>query len=248
MDYSYVARDTLTLINRENLPKSTNYYPEDIKFLLKEKREKKFHPEINILFTDTISAAQRLTKTLGEDLCVLNFASATRPGGAFLENQKAGQEESLCRSTSLFAHLENSEGYSLSRKNDLQSLYHDWVVFSPGIEYFKDSKGQKLENPFKTSIISCAAPNARKARRKNVDSKTINIVMRKRIEAVLSVASLQNQRHLLLGSWGTGCFGNSIYTVAKAFRESLRKYNFKSITFSLISERDFQVFKKIFNC
>ena len=62
----------------------------------------------------TLGAVQRLAEekgTTGDNLALLNFASARNPGGGFLGGSNA-QEESLARCSALYACLKDNPMYA----------------------------------------------------------------------------------------------------------------------------------------
>ena len=78
---------------------------------------------IEIKNETTLSAATHLLVS-GYKPVVLNFASATHPGGGFLSGALA-QEEYLARSSGLFACLENNPMYCFhrARRDSIYTLY-----------------------------------------------------------------------------------------------------------------------------
>lgn len=76
-------------------------------------------------------------------VAALNFASATHPGGGFLSGARA-QEESIARSSGLFACLEGREMYSWHRSR-LDAMYSDWIIYSPDVPVFRTDDGELLE-------------------------------------------------------------------------------------------------------
>jgi uncharacterized protein (TIGR02452 family) len=79
----------------------------------------------------TLAAARRLLD-LARKPVALNFASATHPGGGFLSGGLA-QEESLARSSGLYACLRNNPMYEYHRSN-YDPLYSNYAIYSPPAE------------------------------------------------------------------------------------------------------------------
>ena len=117
----------------------------------------------------------------------LNFASATRPGGGFLSGAQA-QEESLVRSSGLYACIKDSPFYEVHR-GLRDPFYSHHVIYSPDVPVFRDDVGSLLDRPYPCSFLTCAAPNKGAIldhypeRLGQVDG-----VMRSRIDRILDLA------------------------------------------------------------
>jgi uncharacterized protein (TIGR02452 family) len=80
---------------------------------------------VEITNETTLSAATRLIQQ-GLKTVVLNFASATSPGGGFLNGARA-QEEYLARSSCLYQCIRHNPMYEYHRtQND--PLYSDYMI------------------------------------------------------------------------------------------------------------------------
>src|SRR5208283_3500713 len=90
---------------------------------------------------------------------VLNFASATQPGGGFLSGSRA-QEESLARSSGLYACLSGNPMYEFHRTRR-DAMYTDYFVYSPDVPVFRTDEGNLLEQPWRCSFITAPAVNAK---------------------------------------------------------------------------------------
>jgi len=74
------------------------------------------------------------------------------------------QEESVCRSSGLFLTIKDSPIYGLCRGGDSnEGLYHDAVIFSPGVPVIKDDEGRLLPPARLHSVtfLTCPAVNAK---------------------------------------------------------------------------------------
>src|SRR5215475_8230912 len=91
----------------------------------------------------TLAAARRLI--LDHRTIALNFASARHPGGGFLSGSEA-QEESLARSSCLYACLEGRSMYPFHERHG-DTMYTDYVIYSPSVVVFRDNEGKLLETP-----------------------------------------------------------------------------------------------------
>ncbi len=160
-------------------------------------------------------AAQRRPQILA-----LNFASAVRAGGGFLAGAQA-QEETLARSSALYATLVNSEMYTANRAFD-DPLYTDHLIYSPAVPVFRDDAGTLLDTPYPCSFVTSAAPNAGAVLESDPTRQPqLEHALRRRIERVLAVAARHGYRRLILGAFGCGVFCNDPALVARLFREQL---------------------------
>jgi uncharacterized protein (TIGR02452 family) len=101
----------------------------------------------------TLEAAKRICKeNADENPFVLNFASAMSPGGGFLSGSQA-QEESLARSSSLYATLmANFEFYEFNRRGH-SCFYSDWMIYSPKVPVFRNDDGSLVEKPYLATFL-----------------------------------------------------------------------------------------------
>lgn len=181
--------------------------------------------EISITNRTTLTAGQALWETFPKLVC-LNFASAKRPGGGFL-NGSAAQEESLARSSTLYPTLQaQPEFYSFHRRQG-SAYYSSRVIFSPGVMVFREDSGRLLEQPWQTAFITAAAVNAGsiRGRGRGRDDK-IASAMEERIRMVLAVAAHHRQDALVLGAWGCGVFRNDPQQIANLFAKVLAEAPF----------------------
>jgi len=174
---------------------------------------------VEVVNEPTLAAAGRLLQA-GYEPAALNFASATTPGGGFLEGARA-QEEYLARSSALHACLRGCRMYAHHRGRQ-DPFYDDFVIYSPDVPVFRDDDGHLLDEPWRCTILTSPAVHAHGVRR-HVRSRVgeIEPVMRRRIGRVLAVAAGHRRRALVLGAWGCGAFGNDADMVARLFQKSL---------------------------
>jgi len=167
----------------------------------------------------TLEAARRLVEA-GSRPLALNFASALHPGGGFLIGARA-QEESLARSSGLYACLEGNPFYAFHKaQND--ALYSDYAIYSPDVPVIRRDDGTLLEEPFCCSILTCAAVNANHLLWGDTSRKgEIRPAMDRRIRRVLALAVHHGHDTLILGAWGCGAFGNDTEEIAALFRDAL---------------------------
>ena len=166
----------------------------------------------------TLAAARRLI--LDHRTIALNFASARHPGGGFLSGSEA-QEESLARSSCLYACLEGRSMYPFHERHG-DTMYTDYVIYSPSVVVFRNNDGSLLETPFTCSFLTAPAPNAGAVlQRDPTRGDDLRRALQSRINKVLSVAATQGYDTIILGAWGCGVFKNDPREVAAQFQAAL---------------------------
>ncbi|RJQ80799.1 TIGR02452 family protein [Pseudonocardiaceae bacterium YIM PH 21723] len=230
-----MAADTVAIIEAGGYPvdgrqipvprpgKPTLYLPEDELPALPTATG---HPVIEVTAESTLAAARRLAD---RDPAVLNFASAKKPGGGFRSGAEA-QEESLARSSSLIASLDQvPEFYDFHRRLPGQ-LYTSRVIYSPAVPVFRDDDARLLPAPYLTTFLTCAAPNVNGIQ----PPADIQQLLATRAHRVLQVAAAHGHHTLVLGAWGCGVFRNDPRHVAQAFRDALPDFAFQHVTFAIL--------------
>ena len=103
----------------------------------------------------------------GKKVAVLNFASATNPGGGVTRGASA-QEECLCRCSGLYSSLNVPETWDLfytPHRKSKNPIHNDDIIYTPSVTVFKtDTVNPALmqeKDWYKVDIITCAAPNLR---------------------------------------------------------------------------------------
>ncbi|MCU0574468.1 MAG: TIGR02452 family protein, partial [Syntrophobacteraceae bacterium] len=155
----------------------------------------------------------------GHRPAALNFASATHPGGGFLNGARA-QEEYLARSSGLYACLRDNPMYAYHRALR-DPLYTNYVIYSPDVPVFRADDGSLLEEPYTVSIITSPAVNA--IALPSARHEEIPEAMWERILKVLSAGAVQGHDSIVLGAWGCGAFGNDGWEIARLFQRALRE-------------------------
>ena len=171
-------------------------------------------PETRVQVTNetTLAAARRLFDA-GHRPLALNFANGIHPGGGFLNGAKA-QEETLCRSSALFATLHGDPMYAAHAARPLPDSTN-WAIYSPDVPVFRTDSGTALAQPWLLSFITCAAPYAPDVGHRSAD------LLEQRIHRVLAVARAYGHTSLVLGAWGCGAFGNDPRRTALGFHDAL---------------------------
>ena len=197
--------------------------------------------------TDTLSMALRRAKTITSSkdrVLILNFANPYVPGGGILDGARA-QEEDLCRKTTLYASLINNDAkpYYEYHRQRMDPYESDAMILSPHVEILKDRLYHYLDDTFVISALTCAAPILYQIRDEPSNEKQYQVLYQ-RIEAILRCAATYHYRHLVLGAFGCGAFGNNPYIVAKAFYDVITYFNydnksvddyFSTIDFAILS-------------
>jgi len=174
---------------------------------------------ISVANESTLSAARRLVDER-RNLVALNFASATQPGGGFLSGSRA-QEESLARSSGLYACLKGNRMYEFHQVRR-DAMYTNYAIHSPDVPVFRTDDGTLLEHPWRCSFITAPAVDAKAVLKRDPFRRSeIGTAMRERIGKVLTVAAVHGHDTVVLGAWGCGAFGNDGEEIAELFREAL---------------------------
>lgn len=209
-------------------------------------------PVIEVTNETTASAGLRLSSR-GQDVAVLNFASACNQGGGFLSGATA-QEEDLCRCSGLYACLKSKPMFYNHNNICDSTLYTDGIIYSPNVPFFRDQYNVLLETPFTLSVITAPAPNMRSMSESEYESMedTLRKTFLTRAKKVLQVAEAFGHKIIVLGAWGCGAFGNDPQLVATVFTEALAAVPaFEHVCFAVYDTREppivYELFSKIMN-
>lgn len=260
MNFCSYDKELSEAINKQN--QYTQIIPEEKDVVyptLTENNSKK--AKIIISKSKTFDAARKYTEGR---TAVLNFASATTPGGGVTKGSSA-QEESLCRCSTLYPTLTNErcwKEFYLPHRENLNPLHNDDIIWIPDVVVFKDDDYNKLDrNEWKEiSVITCAAPNLRE---KNVDifnvdeplkkpitDKELFDIHYKRAMKIFAVAAKKQVENLVIGAFGCGAFKNDPCVVAKAWKKAIEVFNYPMIfEFAIYDSKysnNYEVFKKVF--
>ena len=206
----------------------------------------------------------------GKHISVLNFASATNPGGGVTKGASA-QEECLCRVSTLYKCISASEiteafhkkHWRALKTGEMDSFYNDDCIQTCNVTVFKSDTAKTVLLPekdwFDVDVISCAAPNLRrmsqhdKQWKKNVTDQELLDIYKKRINRVLDIARYAKSEVVILGAFGCGAFANPPELVAKAMHASIdeHKYYFETIELAIYcplrDTSNYEVFAKEFS-
>ncbi|OMF97169.1 TIGR02452 family protein [Paenibacillus sp. FSL R7-0273] len=164
----------------------------------------------------------------------LNFASAKNPGGGFLGGSQA-QEESLARASALYPSISQMKEMYDYNRGRRTCLYSHYMIHSPGVPVFRDSRDLLLEEPYTVSMITAPAVNAGVVRERDPqEAPLIAGVMLERIRYILAVAAEQGHRTIVLGAFGCGVFRNDPAEVAGFFRQVLAEEDYQALFDSIV--------------
>jgi uncharacterized protein (TIGR02452 family) len=206
---------------------NTKLYKSDYEMVIPFK-SKTITTRFEVTKETTGEACRRLFEAGNNNIVALNFASAKNPGGGWLRGAKA-QEEDLSLCSTLYASQISKPDYYASNRSCGSPLYTDDIIYSPNVPFIRDEYGVLLDNPFFVSIITSPAPNAGMMLDKtDQDNKDIADTLRRRMDKILSIASLNNHETIVLGAWGCGVFGNDPEQVSRCFMDNFN-YSFNNI-------------------
>jgi uncharacterized protein (TIGR02452 family) len=222
--------------------------------------------KISLLEISTLEGARILTnehagQPVRPKVGILNFASARKPGGGFLNGAQA-QEESIARSSTLYPTLMTNvaqEFYALHNADPKGGYYSHAMIYSPGVLVFRDDDGGWTE-PLTVDVLTSAAVNAgvvrQRLRKRDADvaAEEIRIMeaMKERMGRLLFLFESQGVKNIVLGSFGTGVFRNDVNTVASIWVELLLKNDarfersFDRVMFAVLGHETFQTFEHVF--
>ena len=213
--------------------------------------------EISVTDERTFQSAKRLCGEYeGKRTAVLNFASATNPGGGVTKGSSA-QEEALCRCSTLYPCLKTDrlweKFYSMHRKR-ADVRYTDTCIYTPDVTVFKSDTAMPAlldeKEWYSVDVLTCAAPNLRQKPNNSMNPGTGRPVKvtdaellelhKSRGRKILSAAAENNADVLVLGAFGCGAFRNDPMIVARAYKEILAEFDgcFENITFAVYCQPD----------
>lgn len=235
------------------------------------KRQNVYLNNVFVTKNKTLEAAIKLHKKYKtKQIAVLNFASATTPGGGVTKGSSA-QEESLCRCSTLYHCLNWTKSWNLfynPHKQNLSALHNNDIIYNHYVTICKSDDGNYIRLPEKDfvtiDVITCAAPNLREKPSNQYNSygkeiEAVNIsddelynIHLDRARCILNSALLEGAEILVLGAFGCGAFRNNPYIVAKAYKEALKDYadKFIEIEFAVYcksyEDENYKAFKQVF--
>lgn len=175
-------------------------------------------------------------------VCVLNFASATRPGGGVAQGASA-QEECLCRCSTLYPCLDAADmrdRFYLPHRQARNPLHSDDCIYTPGVIAFKSDTAHPHALPeqswFRVNIITCAAPNLRpmpgnamnpeEGAAARITPRQLQALHERRMRRILDIAAQNENDAVILGAFGCGVFRNDPEVVAEAMAAVIADYRY----------------------
>ena len=241
-----VFEDTKTFIREEptlaqkaaEARQATEFYPAEVYPQISAQPDKA--GAIRVTKHKTFEAAMLLHREHKDwRIAVLNFASATTPGGGVTKGSSA-QEESLCRCSTLYPALTAPslwDAYYSVNRAARNPLYTDALIYTPNVTICKtdDQFPERLEQSDWTEVdvITCAAPNLRQrpGNQYNLDQSAPVVVSPEELLAlhksrgrhILTVAASKGVDAIVLGAFGCGAFQNDPTVVAEAYKDVLEE-------------------------
>ena len=248
-----VFEDTLYRINQDDSLKENTFISVKGQKLIKENdvvsyNAKKYNAPCKIYVT-TNRTMEAAADYYGNKIAVLNFASATTPGGGVRKGSSA-QEEALCRVSNLYLCLTDKklwESFYQKNRDAKNNIHTDDIIYTPDVMVIKNDDYKTLQESdyFRVDVITCAAPNLRgvPANSFNRDEgepiqlsdEELYKVHYKRAIKIMEVACANNVEVLILGAFGCGAFRNNPTVVAKAYKNAVEHFRhaFKEIEFAV---------------
>lgn len=238
------------LVTKELAPplqRSKSHYPD-----LKE-------TQVKVVNSDTLDAALALHYAHDifesndlQEILVLNFANATKPGGGW-ENGAMAQEEAICYRSTLAATL----------KKKFYPMADDACIYSPGVVIFREDfeRGHSFMWTEKPELLPIVAVISMAATEKPGVDKSVQpfrykqssqrTLMEDKMRMILRVAGDTFHRRLVLGAIGCGVFLHPVQEVADCWKRVLQEEEFKGwfemVLFAVLDTSDntetFRIFK-----
>ena len=241
-----VFEDTKTFIREESTlaqkaaeaRQATEFYPAEVYPQISAQPDKA--GAIRVTKHKTFEAAMLLHREHKDwRIAVLNFASATTPGGGVTKGSSA-QEESLCRCSTLYPALTAPslwDAYYSVNRAARNPLYTNALIYTPGVVICKtdDDYPERMEEKdwVEVDVITCAAPNLRQrpGNQYNLDQSAPVVVSpeellalhKSRARHILTVAASKGVDAIVLGAFGCGAFQNDPTVVAEAYKDVLEE-------------------------
>ena len=201
----------------------------------------------------------------GKKVCVLNFASATNPGGGVIKGSSA-QEEAICRCSTLYPNLKEQQMWNqfyVPHRRAHDPVHNDDCIYTPGVVVFKSDTDYPQLLPedkwYSVNVLTCAAPNLRERPSTEMNSgdgdaaahisrEELQALHEKRMRRVLEIACAKENEVVILGAFGCGAFRNPPAVVAQAMKTVVQEYRmkFEAIEFAVYCSTQYDTNYRIF--
>ena len=219
---------------------------------------------------DCLACARELRNRIADDnICVLNLASYSNPGGGVIGGAGA-QEEYLFRCSDYFrslfqyAHSFDSQSlYGIPRANVTYPLDKNYGgCYSHGVTIFRDTEAKGyalLEHPWHVNFVAVAVPRLEYDPNRTTIPNNILPIVENTIRTIFRIAHSNGQRHLVLGALGCGAFHHPPLHMAQIFNQIINEQEFsnkfETIIFSIIDDHNaannrqsnYDAFMRVFN-
>ncbi|MBR7019721.1 MAG: TIGR02452 family protein [Lachnospiraceae bacterium] len=212
-------------------------------------------------------AAMRLrAESANAKIAVMNFANAFHPGGGVKKGSSA-QEESLCRTSTLYPLL-----YRRTLRDSFYKHHYDLntpkasdsLIYTEGVIICKSDEDLPKRLPKEewvtVDVITVAAPDLRSKSNQHAplvaggtymnDAELFGYHVKRAIH-VLTCAAAKGADVLVLGAFGCGAFQNNPEVVARAYKTALAEFPkvFQKIVFAVYcppgGSANFDAFKRV---
>lgn len=236
--YQYHGENIPLKLSRRQMEEVEVYLPKDVKQVCEAKDFEHVHVLGRCGYgcenTDSFTLARKRAEQFSYDLdrkgakpiLVLNLANPVNPGGGVRRGAKA-QEEDLCRKSSLLVSLESAKArayYDYNRSLGTVMGSHALMIH-PQVEIIKDENGDPLPETVVVAVMTCAAPMLKNGL-EGLSQEQYETMVYDRITGMLKVAAYLGYKHLILGAFGCGAFGNDARHISDLFYKALKAFSF----------------------
>lgn len=213
---------------------------------------------ISVVKGRTLQTALKVHEELPDKkIAVLNFAASQHAGGGVSWGSRA-QEESICRSSTLYPSLKTEaarEGfYRYHSEGNFGWKASDRCIYSPDVVICRDDSDEIPERLtpqefVKVDVVTCAAPHIFEGVR--ISDDALFALHVNRAKNILRSAAHNNIDVFISGAFGCGAFHNPPEIVASAWKEALKVYSekFDSVIFAVycnnFESKNFKVFQRV---
>lgn len=186
---------------------------------------------VQIIKNNSINVALDIKDSVGksnEKVCILSMGSYKNPGGA-VEQGHNSQEENLYRCSDM----------SFIMTKHYYPLLPTHVIYTFNVDFMYNGNYSMLSKIRTFDVITAAAVKmGNETSLMQPFIKECARYMNSLIEGILIVPALYGVKHLVLGAFGCGAYGNDPAMVSGMFCEHLKKYSklYKTVTFALVND------------